>query len=502
MRFFDYIWTALKNFSRQKVRTFLTVMAITVGSLSLILMMSIIVGLRQSIIDAFKSMGAFNLVTVTRDPNATNDNPQLITASNNDPSQEEGRKIDDTTLAAVKKIPNVVDVTPIVSVWAKTIRLEGQDKKMWSNTMAYKPESNVFNLSLLAGRNLNSSDMDKIVVGTQFAQTYGYTGNPQELVGKKAILSYDGGGGSVPDWGPLPQKPPENADKDWWDSQQKKGINIEAEIVGVVDDRTTDNGQSYINIAWARRLMTNVYWKNDDEARKQCEINFQQEQEILKQQAASKQDAEKFDGGNSGCDSQASMKIFKEDNFTKNGYGSIIAKVNDEKNVEATGEAISKMGYGVTTAKNMIDQMNKIFTGISLLLGVIGGISLFVAAIGIINTMVMATFERIREIGVLRACGATRVTIRRIFMYEAAFLGFCGGVLGLIISIALAQIAKLLIKKFGADLGNLPLEHIGNFPWWLVIAVICFTTFVGLISGLYPAVKASRLNPVDAIRYE
>jgi len=114
----------------------------------------------------------------------------------------------------------------------------------------------------------------------------------------------------------------------------------------------------------------------------------------------------------------------------------------------------------------------------------------------------MATYERTREIGVMRACGATRSTILLLFSFEAAILGFLGGVFGVVISFLLGLVAKLLVTKFGASLGTIPIDQIGSFPLWLVGGVLTFTTLIGVLSGLYPAIRASRLNPVDALRYE
>lgn len=473
MRFFDYIRLAIKNLTRQKSRTILTIVAITVGSLSVILMISLLISVRLALIDQFQDFGAFNLVTVTRDPNAT-DNQQLITSGNNSPS-DEGKLIDDTALASFKKITNVVDATPILGVWIKTIKLEGADKKMWSNIIGYNPSSNVFDLPILAGRDITSSDMDKVVVGMRFAKTYGFNSNPSELIGKKAIFSMESGGGSAPDWGPLPEKPPQNADKEWWDEQNKKGREIPVEIIGVADNANMDDSQNYINITWAKRLMTSVSWQWSETNKQDCQQ------------------------GN--C--QSVLTLIKDDsNFTKSGYGSVIINVNDTANLQAVADQISKLGYGVTTAQTMLDQINRMMLMIGIVLGVIGGISLFVAAIGIINTMVMATYERIREIGVMRACGATRAVIRRLFTFEAAILGFLGGVLGIIISYGLIYIAKILVDKYSASLGSLPIDRIGSFPWWLILSVVAFTTLVGLLSGLGPAIKAAKLNPVEALRYE
>jgi putative ABC transport system permease protein len=497
MKFIDYIRTSLKNMFRQKLRTFLTILAITVGSLSIILMFSIIIGIRQSLVDSFKHMGAFNLVTVSRDPNsADSDNANLLNNGNTG-VDDEGKKIDDATLTLIKRIPNVIDATPTLAPWTKTIHLEGQDKKLWSNIMAYQPESNVLNLPLLAGRNLTSSDMDKIVVGTRFLETYGYMGKPDQIIGKKVALNMEFGPNDGPDWGPQPPKP------NWSNSDKKEDnggrkVEIQAEIVGVADNRNMSDDQNYINIAWAKKLMTIVNWEYDDVGRQDCEKRFEQ------QSQEAKKNGQPFNG-QSNCDKSGTF-VLRQNQFDnrlqKEGYGSIIVKVDKVENVQKVAEEIQKIGYGATTAENMINQMNKIFGMISALLAVIGGISLFVAAIGIINTMVMAGYERIKEIGVMRACGATKRVIRLLFTLEAAMLGFWGGIFGFLICLGLGAIVKILINKFGAILGNIPVDHLGEFPIWLILAVVGFTTFVGLISGLYPAIRAARLNPVDALRYE
>lgn len=467
MRFFDYIRTAFKNLARRKSRTILTIVAITVGSLSLILMASIIISIKQTLVEQFDNLGAFDLVTVTKDPNSTDKNSLL--GSNGDPS--EGKMIDDSTLAAARLIPHVAKITPTISGFSiSTVRLEGGTKKTWANIVGYDPDNDVFDLSIAHGRKLKSTDMDKIVVGSRFLEDAGFDGKPEGLLGKKVLLSSKMGGGSAPDWGPLPEKPPANADKDWYESKNRSGIDISAEIVGVTEGGVLDSGQSYITLNWARRLLTNVSWQYP-----QCQ----------KDQPCSN-----------------TMSIVKDDNFVRQGYSSIILKANDQENIGSIADAVSKMGYGANTAQAMLDEINRILLMISIVLAIVGGISLFVATIGIINTMVMATYERTREIGVLRACGATRATIRRLFMAEAASMGLWGGVFGLLIAQVLVRIAKYIVTTKGASLGDLPLDNIGNFPWWLVASVLLFTTLLGALSGLIPAIRAAHMDPVEALRYE
>ncbi len=480
MGFLDYFRVALKNLVRQKTRTFLTIIAITVGSLSLILMTSIIISIRQSLVDQFQELGAFSLVTVVKDPNSV-DNNTLI-GSNGDPS--EGKKIDDTTLSSLRALAHVAEATPILVPWVKTIHLEGEKKKAWGNITGFDPTNDVFKLSLADGRKLTSADMDKIIVGSRFIEDAGYGNHPKDLLGKHVIFNMqNGGAGSAPDWGPLPEKPPLNADKEWYESKGKEGIDIPVEIVGILDSSVIDDGQSYINIAWARKLMVQVRW----------EWNQQPPED---QPQSGQKLSQPYNPP------PPTMSLVKDDQFDNNGYSTIILKVDDQANITTVAEAVSKLGYGAQTAQAMLDQINQILTMIGIVLAIIGGISLFVASIGIINTMIMATFERTREIGVMRACGATRGTIRKLFTFEAGLLGFWGGVLGILISLTLGQAAKFIVHKTNASLGNIPIERIGDFPWWLIVGVIVFTSLLGMIAGLYPAIRASRMNPVEALRYE
>lgn len=477
MGFFDYFRVALKNLIRQKTRTFLTIIAITVGSLSLILMASIIISIRQSLVDQFQQLGAFSLVTVVKDPNAVSNNSLI--GSNGDSS--EGKKIDDTTLASLRVLPHVAEATPILTPWVKTIRLEGQARKTWASVTGFDPSNDVFNLTIKFGRKLTSADMDKIMVGSRFIEDMGYGNHPKDLLGKNVLFNVQTGGGGAPDWGPLPQKPPFNADKDWYESQGKAGIDIPVEIVGIMNNGAIDDGQSYINIAWARKLMTQVSWQYD-------------------QQKPDQQNNQK--NGQYYQPPQPTLSLVKDDNFLRDGYSTIILRVDDQSNISAVADGVKKLGYGANTAQAMLDQINKILTMVGIVLAAIGGISLFVASIGIINTMIMATFERTREIGVMRACGATRGTIRKLFTFEAGLLGFWGGVFGIAISFGLGQTAHLIVNKTHASLGNIPIEKIGNFPWWLIVGVIIFTSLLGMAAGLYPAVRASRMDPVEALRYE
>jgi putative ABC transport system permease protein len=136
-----------------------------------------------------------------------------------------------------------------------------------------------------------------------------------------------------------------------------------------------------------------------------------------------------------------------------------------------------------------------------LLLGIFGSLALVVASLGIINTLVMAILERRREIGVLKALGAADRDIRRLFFVEAAVMGLLGGICGVALGWAIGR-----AMNFGANVylhrRSLPATNLSSVPWWLVAAAIAFSVGVSLAAGIYPASRAARLDPVEALRYE
>ena len=178
-----------------------------------------------------------------------------------------------------------------------------------------------------------------------------------------------------------------------------------------------------------------------------------------------------------------------------------MVEADSASDANGVAAAIRSYGVGAVSADSFIKQQEGIFNILALILGGIGAIALAVAAIGVINTMVMAILERTREIGVLRACGATRATIRRLFTFEAAMLGFWGGVFGVLLGFLLTLVANPIINN-QLKVNSISQTNIITLPLWLVLAVVGATTLIGTLAGLYPASRAARLNPVEALRYE
>ena len=175
--------------------------------------------------------------------------------------------------------------------------------------------------------------------------------------------------------------------------------------------------------------------------------------------------------------------------------------VDDPARVDAVARAIEELGdYAAETPKESAGSLASGFRTIQAVLSIFGLIALAVASLTIINTLVMAIYERTREIGVMKAVGASKGTIRLLFTVEAGSIGFWGGVVGVAVAWILGQIVNLVSHL--TFLENYKSFDISVFPLWLVLAVIALTTGVALVAGLLPATRAANLDPVEALRYE
>jgi putative ABC transport system permease protein len=195
----------------------------------------------------------------------------------------------------------------------------------------------------------------------------------------------------------------------------------------------------------------------------------------------------------------------KRINRGRDGYNSAIVKVGDVKDVLAVADQITAMGYFASTPQSFVEGINSFFVVLQVIFGGVGAIALLVAAIGIANTMAMAILERTREIGLMKAVGATNRDVLSVFLGEAAGIGFLGGVGGVALGWASGQIINVLALAFLAEQGPAggPLPSVAVYtPLWLPLFSLAFATLIGLISGLYPALRAATLVPVTALKYE
>ena len=182
-------------------------------------------------------------------------------------------------------------------------------------------------------------------------------------------------------------------------------------------------------------------------------------------------------------------------------YSSISVRVKNPAQVQVVEDAIKKMGFTTFSLLDASQSLRSVFRVLDLFLLIFGSLALAVASIGIVNTLVMAILERRREIGIMKAIGASDGDVKKLFFAEAGAMGILGGIAGVALGWAIGRIIN-----FGTNIylrrESLSPDNFWAVPWWLVALAIGFSFLVSLVSGLYPAGRAARLDPVQALRYE
>ena len=193
-------------------------------------------------------------------------------------------------------------------------------------------------------------------------------------------------------------------------------------------------------------------------------------------------------------------------NYNKEGYSQVVVKVEEVEQVLDISEQITEMGFQAFTPQSFVQGINNFYVILQFIFGGVGAIALLVAAIGIANTMAMSILERTREIGLMKAVGATNRDVLAIFLGEAAGIGFIGGLGGVIIGWLAGQainvIAIVYLANQASQQGGPPPSVAVYTPFWLPLFALIFSTIIGMISGLYPALRAATMIPVMALKYE
>jgi putative ABC transport system permease protein len=184
-----------------------------------------------------------------------------------------------------------------------------------------------------------------------------------------------------------------------------------------------------------------------------------------------------------------------------NTYLSLTVKVAGAQYTGDVEDAIKKKGLTAFSINDALQGAKRAFILLDIVLSLIGSIALAVSSLGIVNTMVMSILERTREIGIMKAIGGSDRDIRRIFLIEASAIGCLGGIAGVALGWAVGRVinvgANIYIQQQGGTPGNL-----FSLPPWLIGGAIGFSIAVSLIAGSYPAARAAKLNPIEALRHD
>jgi ABC-type antimicrobial peptide transport system permease subunit len=442
MRFSDIIAMSAGNLWKRKVRTVLTVLGVMIGTASIVVMLSLGLGLKSAMMEEIQSEGSMTDIQVYNYSYGGSGDQLLMT---------------DDTIEEFAQMEHVTAVTPLLQTSAQIsqgkyetwIQVTGASQEYLSNIPVAEggriPDSNTKKLELLIGNGVICDFYDS----NTYSYPYYDDGElPDVDLMNKTLFTQFNSTYTV------------DTDGNYVEQPAKKNI---FPVVGLVeggpDDYNSYCWSVYVDIDSLKKYLTETY----------------------RGQAIPDQPTDK--NGNP-------YKFFC--------YEEAIVSVDDMDNVEDIQQAISDMGFQTYSSQEWIQSAQQQLLIIEAVLGGIGAISLLVAAIGIANTMMMSIYERTKEIGVMKVLGCSLGNIRMMFLTEAAFIGFIGGVIGLVISYILSFVCNLVLPSLVGYDGM----KISIIPIWLVLLAIIFSTIIGMLAGFFPAQRATKLSPLAAIRNE
>jgi putative ABC transport system permease protein len=426
------------------------------------------VALQDQIMGSFLRSGVFDSITVTSAPINLPGNRRPFGggrgANRNRPARPpaDRPKLDDEALKAFAALPHVKEAYPDIRVPVEvTFGTFSEFSAARGVPMSARGEG-VFQDIGIGGFFQNDTD-DACLVSLDFAQRISED-EPKTLVGKRLTLSFvfaaQAAGASRP--GAAAAAGPVSG-------QAGAGMNIQRSeksfrIVGVVSRQSGAGAAGGLGMFAAVMIPLS-------KAREMGGADLANPQAILRQLA------------------------------DRRTYATVTVKVDRPQATEEVENTIKALGFNAFSVADLLQGQKKAFILLDLLLGLVGSIALTVASLGIVNTMVMSILERTREIGVMKAIGAGDSDVRRIFLIEASLIGLAGGVFGILLGWAVGRVinvgANYYLQSQGAPEANLFL-----IPWWLAAGAILFAVLVGLTAGGFPAARAARLDPIQALRHD
>jgi putative ABC transport system permease protein len=463
----DLAELALRNLRESLLRNSLTTIGISVGVASLVAMLSLGTGLQQLFSRRLQKSGLFDTVFVTSRRELRGMGRE---EERNGPTPGESRVLDEAARTEIEHIPNVIEANPDIR-FVTELRFEDKPHLTMISALPSSARSNEA-FEKIEGSFFTSDTAPEVILQKSFAEELLGKTPPlgasepnvaelaKPLVGKELTMRYAQRDAAPP--GPVAGSSPGNSGQDVMGaSYSVVSREQKLKIVGVSDlDPESMRGPTRAKVFLPLRLAQGLHVMQPTDLR---EIS----------RAASDTPV----------------------------YSSISVRVKDPSRIQAVEDAIKKMGFTTFSILDASRSLQQVFKVLYAFLGIFGSLALAVASIGIVNTLVMAILERRREIGIMKAIGASDSDVKKLFFAEAGAMGILGGIVGVLLGWAIGQIIN-----FGTNIylkrQSIPPEHFWAVPLWLVVFSIVFSLLVSLISGLYPAARAARLDPVQALRYE
>jgi putative ABC transport system permease protein len=434
------------------LRNGLTTAGIGVGIASLVAMLSLGVGLQELAGNRLSRSGLFNTIVVSpwRDSREMAREGERGAAPQQSVEDGELRLLDEDARQEIERLPHVVEALP-------EIRFVGElriGEKSYVTSAGGLPATARDDeaLDTLRGRFFSEDGAAEAIVKLEFAREWNEA-DPYALLGQAMVLRYA-------ERQPLATENGVEGEEDYGFTVVRREQPLR--VVGIFD------GEPYGGMRSVSR------------ARVYLPMRLVEELNIMQ---------------------QSDLRGAVEADGSQKTYGSLMTRVSSPARVAEVQNAIRQMGFRTYSIQDAAQSLQRFFVVLDLLLGIFGSMALAVASLGIVNTLVMAVLERRREIGILKALGASDRDVKRLFFAEAGVMGVAGGIVGVALGAAIS---------FGINWGTayylarreMPAETVSSVPLWLAGAAVAFALGVSLAAGMYPAGRAARLDPVQAIRYE
>ncbi len=464
MKLYDVTELALRNLRESVLRNSLTTVGISVGVASLVAMLSLGIGLQQLAGRRLQKSGLFDTIIVTSRRDLRNLNREQ---EENGPAPAESPALDEPARLKLEKLPGVREAYPDIRFITELGYLDKPHLTMVAGLPFSAKSNDAFDG--MQGNFFSSDSASEAIILKSFAEDLldkvpkhdapepGLADLAQPLLGKQLILRY----------------------------AERVAT---AETLGSTASSDNLMGSAYSVVSHERTVtIVGVSELNPDTMRGQAGARVY----IPLKLAESLHVMQPADLRNSAGKANAEQPAFS----------TVSVRVQNASQVQAIEAEIKKMGFNTFSITDATKGLRQFFAVLDLFLGIFGSLALAVASIGIVNTLVMAILERRREIGIMKAIGATDADVKGLFFAEAGAMGVLGGLLGVGLGWAIGQVINIGTNVY-LKRHQFPPEKVWLVPWWLVGGAIAFSIIVSLLSGLYPASRAARLDPVQALRYE
>lgn len=446
MRFVDLLTMSLNNLRRRKLRTALTVLGVIIGTASIVVMVSLGIGLKELNRELIGSYGSLTAIEVRSDNYGGGE------------ESSEPLYLTDDTIEQMKRIEHVSSVYPLLEVnvmirqgkYTANMQLTGAPREYLEQIPLGEgqlPPKGSKNLELIFGNSVIQWFSDD-----KGRDNYWETGKlpDVDLMGKPMFVIFDMDAY-------YQSQNPESGVK----TPKKYLLKTAGVVEGEVNDFSDYSYSVYTDIEPLTVQLRKIFKKNP-------------------------------------IPGQPTNKKGKPYRYLI--YNNCVVNVDQVEHVTDVQKKLTDMGFQAYSRADWMEQSEKQSKMIQAVLGGIGAVSLFVAAIGIANTMMMSIYERTKEIGVLKVLGCDMRVIRNMFLIESGFIGFMGGVIGVVFSygVSLAMNELLNIAKMMTGMEG----DISRIPSWLAMMAVGFAILVGMAAGFFQALRAMRLSPLAAIRNE